>query len=99
MIDPAQALLDATKAYVGEVVSERMAAKLTAEAMRPYWAQGHTSDSVAAQTAISALSELWGLLHAQDQTQAVASLRRLLLAAEPSKRPAASRFGLPDEQA
>ena len=47
------------------------------EALRPVWAHGWTDDSVAAQTSSNALSQLWEMLGAKDQTQAVATLAEL----------------------
>ena len=47
------------------------------EALRPVWAHGWTDDSVAAQTSSNALSQLWEMLGAKDQTQAVAALEEL----------------------
>lgn len=47
------------------------------EALRPHWAQGYTSDGVAAQCATDALNSLWSLLGARNQTQAVQRLREL----------------------
>lgn len=48
------------------------------EAARPHWAQGYTSDGVAAQSATGALSALWKLLGAKHQTEAMAKLRELV---------------------
>ncbi|NVM42804.1 hypothetical protein HWX16_21050 [Ochrobactrum intermedium] len=41
------------------------------EKLRPHWAQGYSSDSIAAQTAVAALSQLWGIIGASNQTEAV----------------------------
>jgi len=41
------------------------------ENLRPHWAKGYSSDSVAAQTVTAALSQLWGILGAANQTEAV----------------------------
>jgi len=49
----------------------------TLEMLRPHWAQGYTSDSIAAQTATAALAQLWGLLEVDNQTDAMAAIRRL----------------------
>ena len=46
------------------------------EQQRPYWAQGYSSDSTAAQCATSAMSELHKLLGVDNQTDAVAMLRQ-----------------------
>lgn len=48
------------------------------EQLRPQWAQGYTSDSMAAQASTTALSELWKLLGVEDQTTACAKLRALM---------------------
>lgn len=45
------------------------------ESLRPHWAQGFTEDSVAAQSSQAALSQLWELIGAKDQTQAVQILK------------------------
>lgn len=47
------------------------------EKLRPHWAQGYSSDSMAAQTATSALSKLWEKLGARHQTEACQKLDRL----------------------
>lgn len=48
------------------------------ESMRPHWAQGYSSDSIAAQTSFSALNQLWQLLGVNDQTAAVEKLKELV---------------------
>jgi hypothetical protein len=48
------------------------------EALRPHWAKGHSTDSVAAQVATSALSQVWTFLGVSDQTQCVQKLRAVL---------------------
>lgn len=48
------------------------------EQLRPVWAQGWTSDSMAAQASASALSALWKALGVTDQTAAMARMRQLL---------------------
>lgn len=50
----------------------------TLETLRPVWAQGHTSDSMAAQANGTALASLWRLLGVTDQTAAAERLRWLL---------------------
>lgn len=52
-------------------------AQTTMEVLRPVWAQGWTSDGVAAQASSNALAELWQELGAQDQTEAMQILRDL----------------------
>jgi len=48
------------------------------ESARPHWAQGFTSDSMAAQGFSSALTALWKLLEADNQTDAVGKLTALI---------------------
>lgn len=48
------------------------------EKLRPVWAQGHTSDSMAAQSATNAMTQLWKILGAAHQTQAVQIARGLI---------------------
>ena len=50
------------------------------EELRPHWAKGYTSDSMAAQGATGALQSLWKMLGAKDQTQAALKLNALLAA-------------------
>lgn len=50
-------------------------AERTLEILRPAWAQGWTSDSVAAQASATALGEIWNLIGVKDQTAAMARLR------------------------
>jgi hypothetical protein len=45
--------------------------------MRPFWAEGYSSDSVAAQTATSALSSIWRCLGVKDQTACMYALEEL----------------------
>ncbi|MGY2429595.1 hypothetical protein [Pseudomonas tolaasii] len=51
------------------------------EAMRPHWAKGYTSDSVAAQGQTSALSQVWEALGVNDQTACILKLRALITTA------------------
>lgn len=48
------------------------------ESLRPHWAKGYSSDSIAAQTSTSALVELWKMLGVKNQTMAVQRLRELV---------------------
>lgn len=61
-----------------EQIGELQSTIKVLEAARPHWAQGYTSESVAAQSLQVALSELWELLGAEDQTEAVGSLKYLI---------------------
>lgn len=47
----------------------------TLEQLRPQWAKGYTDDSIAAQAATAALSQVWKVLGVKDQTQAMIKLR------------------------
>ncbi|TIL38566.1 hypothetical protein [Mesorhizobium sp.] len=51
------------------------------ERLRPHWAQGYSSDSMAAQATTTALSSVWTLLGVNNQTAAMARIRDLLGAA------------------
>lgn len=48
------------------------------EKLRPHWAQGYSSDSIAAQAAGVALSSLWEVLGARNQTEAMMITRTLM---------------------
>ncbi len=48
------------------------------ESLRPHWAMGYSSDSMAAQTATIALSSVWGVLGARNQTEAMLKLREFV---------------------
>jgi hypothetical protein len=48
------------------------------EELRPVWAQGFTNDSMAAQANANAISDVWALLGATNQTEAMEKLRKLL---------------------
>jgi hypothetical protein len=48
------------------------------ESLRPLWALGHTSDSVAAQVNATAIAGLWKMLGVDNQTAACQKLRELL---------------------
>lgn len=59
--------------------TEALLAKIKGyEQLRPIWAQGHTSEAVAAQVHGAALSQIWDLLGVDNQTDAMANLRELL---------------------
>mgnify|MGYP003691383551 CR=1 FL=1 len=47
------------------------------EEMRPFWAKGYSSDSMAAQTATGALSSIWRCLGVKDQTACMYALEEL----------------------
>lgn len=48
------------------------------ETLRPVWAQGWTGESMAAQASATALAQLWQMLGASNQTEAVIALRAAL---------------------
>jgi hypothetical protein len=58
-----------------DLAEKRLAA---AEALRPQWAMGYSNDSMAAQTATSALIQIYGVLGVQNQTQCIEKLHRLI---------------------
>jgi hypothetical protein len=47
------------------------------EEMRPFWAKGYSSDSMAAQTATGALANIWRCLGVKDQTACMYALKEL----------------------
>lgn len=49
-----------------------------AELLRPFWAKGYTSDSIAAQSMSCALAEIWKILGVSNQTEAMEKLRNLV---------------------
>ena len=63
----------AEKAYIDRL--ERGIAAL--EKLRPLWAQGYSSDSIAAQSKANALSSIWSYLGVQNQTACMAALKEL----------------------
>lgn len=80
------ALRNALKLFEGDRALSPTAAKLRVaeeriaylESMRPVWTRGYSSDSVAAQVLTVALMELWSMLGANDQTEAVDKLKLVL---------------------
>lgn len=48
------------------------------ESMRPQWAQGYTSDSMAAQSKAVALQQVWDQLGAIHQTQCMSRLKMVV---------------------
>jgi len=48
------------------------------ELIRPHWAQGYTSDGIAASTMLVALTEIYKLLGVKDQTACMQKLNQLL---------------------
>jgi hypothetical protein len=67
-----------------ELVNESLQRRLdAAETMRPQWAQGYTSDGVAAQMKAQALQQVWTALGVDNQTDCMTALRKLT---EPDER-------------
>jgi hypothetical protein len=58
-----------------DLTTKRLAA---AEALRPQWAMGYSDDSIAAQLSTSALTQIYGVLGVQNQTQCIEKLHRLI---------------------
>lgn len=57
---------------------ERLLARIQADVeLRPMWARGFSSDSIAAQTACGALHSIWKELGVSNQTECMEKLRRL----------------------
>ena len=48
------------------------------EELRPHWAKGYSSDSIAAQVSFGALSEIWKILGVDNQTGAIEKLKRIV---------------------
>lgn len=63
---------------IEEKEKELAETNLTIEKIRPLWAQGHSSDSTAAQSTAVALSEIWHKLGVSNQTEAMSALSMLL---------------------
>lgn len=83
-LDPIVEVLASTDALVVSLENQVVTAEATLEALRPVWAQGHTEDGRAAQAYANALSEIWLLVGAQNQTQAMARFRHLRSLAPPN---------------
>jgi len=56
------------------------------ESLRPHWAQGYSSDSIAAQASTEALVGIWKILGVNDQTSAVVTLKALTAERDEYKR-------------
>jgi hypothetical protein len=61
-----------------DLVNEARAQVAAIEQLRPQWAQGYTSDSMAAQASTAALSQVWTLLGVDNQTDAMQKLRNIV---------------------
>lgn len=63
--------------YSAETVAALQAQIDALELLRPHWAKGYSSDSIAAQTTITALNQIWSILGVDNQTAAMDRLRQL----------------------
>jgi hypothetical protein len=77
VLRPAENLLTASAEAVKDANGRATAAHDMLETMRPVWAQGFTSDSMAAQATSAALAQMWKALGVTDQTAAMAAIRKL----------------------
>lgn len=81
-LDPIRELMEATRELIAEANRERDDAldryNVLDKELRPVWAQGWTNESTAAQASAGALAELWQMLGAQNQTEAVERLQGLI---------------------
>jgi hypothetical protein len=77
-VDKAQELIDAADGVFEAATLKVKETEQMMEELRPVWAQGFSSDSEAAQANGSALAQLWGMLGAVNQTEAVVSLETLI---------------------
>jgi hypothetical protein len=78
LVLPILRMIDAAGAVITNAHAERDKAVTMLEVLRPVWAQGYTSDSVAAQTTATAISQIWRALEVEDQSAAMVKLRALL---------------------
>ena len=83
---PATRLINACDIIVAELRTENKRLQSQMDSMRPHWAEGHTSDSVAAQAKTIALSQVWGLLGVDNQTACMDRLRELMAGIEPEPK-------------
>jgi hypothetical protein len=73
---PTHEAADRIEALTAE--QDRLSSKVdTLELLRPHWAQGYSSDSVAAQASTAALVAFWEILGVSDQTSAINALKAL----------------------
>ena len=72
-----QALVDEVLALRKRVADQREGIDIL-EKLRPHWAQGYSSDSVAAQAHLSATLGMWDALGVDNQTDAIERIRDLL---------------------
>lgn len=67
----------ASPLYSADTIADLQAKIDALERLRPHWAKGFTSDSIAAQTTITALNQIWSMLGVDNQTAAMDRLRQL----------------------
>ena len=48
------------------------------EKLRPHWAKGYSSDSIAAQSKTDALNSIWSLLKVNNQTHALCKIKSMM---------------------
>lgn len=77
-IDPSLELMQAADAAVEAAEARAATAEEVLETMRPVWAQGWTTDSMAAQASATALAGLWQALGVDNQTAAMQRLDKLI---------------------
>lgn len=70
-VNPLQAELDDAREHIAML-----------ESLRPHWAQGFSSDGVAAQAQTAALSSIWEALGVSNQTEAMQRIRELVAHAD-----------------
>lgn len=73
-INPYIELMKVAENTVDEALAHAEEAEKCLNELRSVWAQGYTSDSVAASSSANALAELWSILGANNQTEAVGIL-------------------------
>lgn len=76
-VSPVENYIETAEAIICELRLGLEQQKQYTERMRPHWAMGYSSDSEAAQTAISALSAVWEMLGVKNQTDCMGKLRAL----------------------
>ncbi|AEY69724.1 hypothetical protein V19_55 [Brucella phage V_19] len=69
--------VDDTVARLNSKIRELESSIESLQSMRPHWAKGYTSDSMAAQGQTAALSQIWSYLGVDNQTDAMQKLREL----------------------
>lgn len=74
LIDPVERMTTAAEAAIVDLRAEIA----TLESLRPHWAKGYSSDSVAAQAKTNALAQVWDLLGVDNQTACMDRMRELV---------------------